>query len=76
MYFLSIEEAEQKRMAELLANILDLNDVNKDVILRAIEHKGIDYFLENPKLFGLSSDICLKIGYIKMIIETLFREGG
>ena len=27
MYFLRIEEAEQERMAELLANILELNDI-------------------------------------------------
>jgi len=75
MYFLSVEEAEQKRMAKLLASILDINDLCKDVVLQAIEHKGIDYFLENPNLFGLPSDICVKVGYIKTIIETLFKEG-
>lgn len=75
MYFLRIEEAEQERMAELLANILELNDIDRDIVLKAIENKGIDCFLGNPRLFGLSADICLKVSHIKTIVETLFKEG-
>jgi len=75
MYFLTIEEFEQSKMGNLLIRILKIEDeATKEVILTAIEHKGIDYFLQYPRLFGLSTEICEGIEHFKTFIDVFYKN--
>jgi len=77
MYFLTIEEFEQSKMGNLLARILKIEDkTTKEVILTAIEHKGIDNFLQYPRLFGLSTEICEGIEHFKTFIDAYYKSEG
>ena len=74
MYFLTIKEAEQERITELLASILEIDDASKEVMKNAIENKGVDYFLRHPYFFNLLPETCVKIGHIKHFIDMLHKE--
>jgi len=75
MSYPTLKTVELESAVGALLNILELGESYWDIFINAIESKGIDYFLDHPEEFSLSSDVCGKIEHIKIVLAAL-KEGS
>lgn len=71
-----LRETEYVRCAELLAELIDLDDDIKEKIRRCFQNMGIKNFFLNLESVNLSPETAEKLKSIKSIIEIFDDEGG